>query len=96
MADNTVDGNCKCVPATKQAVQTHPGADGRGPCRAGEQTCIASANKSASDWTVVLRYLRDPCTTGDDSNCNGTERCLPLRRRRHAGAVNPAEGDLHE
>jgi hypothetical protein len=67
---------CKCVPDATQPCQTHPGADGKGPCQAGHQTCILSANKSSSDWGPctgsVPPAATDLCTTkGDDSNCNG-------------------------
>jgi hypothetical protein len=74
--DNTVDAVCKCVPGSKQSCQAHPGADGKGSCKAGEQTCAANVSRAGSDWGActgaVAPAAADLCTTkGDDSNCNG-------------------------
>jgi hypothetical protein len=75
--DNTVDTVCKCAPGSTQKCQTHPANDGKGPCQAGTQTCVAGAGKTTSDWGMCSGSVgpasADSCTVkGDDSNCNGT------------------------
>ncbi|HEX3697262.1 MAG TPA: hypothetical protein VH374_17950 [Polyangia bacterium] len=74
--DNSVDAICKCAVGAKQICNMHPGADGKGPCQAGGQTCVASTGSPGSDWGpctgAVAPAAMDLCTTkGDDSNCNG-------------------------
>jgi hypothetical protein len=75
--DNTVDDYCRCVPGMEpEACDTHPGFDNIGPCRAGQRTCVLSADKQTSDWGPctgsVAPVPEDSCTErNDDSNCNG-------------------------
>jgi len=76
--DNTTDTVCKCaVGGPPQACGAHLGNDGKGPCKAGTQTCVLAANKASSDWSptcsgAVGPAPADTCDPGNDSNCNGT------------------------
>lgn len=74
--DNTVDATCTCAVGDTRACGTHPGRDGNGPCRAGQQVCAAGAQNDASSFLActgsVGPALRDSCTVlGDDADCNG-------------------------
>jgi hypothetical protein len=76
--DNTVDSVCQCKPGSSRDCDTHPGFDGKGPCKAGTQSCVLSADHSTSYYEAtctgaVAPAAKDSCATaGDDSNCNGT------------------------
>lgn len=74
--DNTMDGICQCVVGQQQMCGTHPGYDGKGPCKPGARTCVASSDKAVSYYgpcvDSVAPATTDSCTTkGDDANCNG-------------------------
>jgi Cys-rich repeat protein len=75
-ADNTVDTTCACLIGSARLCQEHPGFDGVGRCRAGQQTCLAAADNSTSAYGTcsgaVAPLAADSCTVlGDDSNCDG-------------------------
>jgi hypothetical protein len=75
-ADNTVDTTCACVIGAARLCQEHPGLDGFGRCKAGQQTCLAAADNSTSAYGAcsgaVGPLAADSCTVaGDDSNCDG-------------------------
>ena len=75
-ADNTIDTVCACAIGSVSACQTHPGLDGVGRCRAGQQLCVAGPNNSTAAYAAcsgsVGPLTADSCTVrGDDSNCNG-------------------------
>ena len=83
--DNTVDSICTCVIGDVQVCGAHPGRDGSGPCRAGQQTCEAGLNNATSRFGACVGSVNplasDSCTTlGDDSDCdgraNGTCACI--------------------
>jgi hypothetical protein len=74
--DSGIDSACKCILGSSQACQIHPDMDGKGPCRAGVQTCVAASDGSMSDWGPCMGSVgpaaADTCAVkGDDSNCNG-------------------------
>src|SRR5690606_37573589 len=74
--DNTVDATCECVVGAVALCQQHPGQDGIGRCRAGQQVCVAGPGNTSSAYTAcqgsVPPLPADSCTVrGDDSNCNG-------------------------
>jgi hypothetical protein len=48
--DNQEAAYCTCKVGDSQPCQTHPGLDGKGICKAGSQTCVASADKTTSAW----------------------------------------------
>ena len=48
--DNAIDSVCTCALGTMRACDTHPGYDGKGPCRAGTQTCTAANGGASSAW----------------------------------------------
>jgi len=72
--DNTLDEACQCEVGEQQACEEHPGNDGKGPCRAGSQTCTLGADKTTSDWGdcsgSVGPKTDDTCDEGNDDNCN--------------------------
>jgi hypothetical protein len=75
-ADDTIDGICACVIGDVQSCDGHPGMDGLGRCRPGQQLCEASLNNASSAFGACLGALgpleSDSCTIpGDDSNCDG-------------------------
>jgi hypothetical protein len=75
-ADNVVDDVCACVPGSVQTCEEHPGLDGRGPCRAGLQTCLLEEATLTSGWGACEGSVgpgeQDSCTIkGDDTDCNG-------------------------
>jgi cysteine-rich repeat protein len=77
LPDNTIDATCSCVIGTVQACGAHPGRDGNGPCRAGQQLCVAGAQNATTNFGACTGSIgpaqRDSCTTfGDDADCNGT------------------------
>lgn len=84
-ADNDCDGRpddepdslCECVPGTSEPCDTHPGLDGVGQCKAGERTCIGSADGKTSRWSECTGSVgpaeADSCSLkGDDANCDAT------------------------
>ncbi len=74
--DNTLDDVCRCVPGDVQQCNKHPGFDGVGPCRAGNQTCELSADGTRSYWGEcsgdVAPAASDSCIEGDNSDCSGS------------------------
>lgn len=76
--DNTLDSVCQCNPGSFRDCDTHPGFDGKGPCKAGTQNCVLSADRSTSYYEASCTGAVGPATkdlcdvAGDDSNCNGT------------------------
>jgi hypothetical protein len=74
--DNRCDGNpgvgCLCAPGASRSCYGGPaGTQGRGLCRAGTQTCAATATGSA--WGACageVRPVRDACD-GRDTDCDG-------------------------
>jgi hypothetical protein len=73
--DNQETTYCACIVGQPRACQEHPGYDGTGICKAGSQTCAASADKTTSSWGAcsgaVGPSTRD-CTSSADNDCNGT------------------------
>ncbi|MDP2325957.1 MAG: putative metal-binding motif-containing protein [Gammaproteobacteria bacterium] len=72
--------SCKCDQGgTKFAIgvtapcQTHPGFDGTGACKAGQQTCVL--NGTSAEWTAcggsVGPLAQDTCDPTKDLNCDG-------------------------
>jgi len=93
--DNTADGTCQCAAGTKQACGAHPGLDGKGQCRAGEQTCVLGTEGATSYYGDCIGSvgpaLKDSCdVSGNDGNCSGTPNdgctCTPS-----AGACNDSK-----
>jgi hypothetical protein len=84
--DNTIDLVCTCASGTSQACGAHPGADGKGPCKAGTQACVISADKTTSAWGACSGSVgpagADTCASGNDDNCNGTpnESCACINK----------------
>jgi hypothetical protein len=72
--DNTVDTVCTCAIGDVQLCNQHPGLDGIGVCKAGEQTCVAGANNRTSAFNVCVgangASARN-CTSTLDNDCNG-------------------------
>lgn len=86
--DNTIDSTCTCVVGDVQACGVHPGRDGNGPCKAGQQRCDPGANNVTSRFGACSGSVgpgaSDSCSTsGDDSNCdgivNGSCQCIPAQ-----------------
>lgn len=89
IADNTLDGVCQCSPTHTQACTSHPALAGKGICKAGSQTCVASSAKTSSSWGTcageVVPATRNCSATNADNDCNGiidaqdtdTCKCLP-------------------
>jgi len=76
LPDNTLDATCACAVGTTRVCGAHPGRDGNGPCRPGQQTCQAGAQGATSSFGAcagaVDPALRDSCSVpGDDADCNG-------------------------
>lgn len=74
--DTLGDDVCRCVPGSVEPCDEHAGRDGRGPCRAGQRSCVTGEGNLTSDWSAcegaVGPAADDSCTAaGDDSNCNG-------------------------
>lgn len=73
--DNTLDDTCKCVPGETRECNKHPGFDGVGPCRPGNQTCELSEDGTRSNWGPctgdVAPKASDSCIEGDNSDCSG-------------------------
>jgi alpha-tubulin suppressor-like RCC1 family protein len=74
--DNTVDRVCTCLPSSIEPCGEHPGLDGRGPCRAGERSCVLRNDFASSTWSAcqgaVGPAAADSCAVpGDDGNCDG-------------------------
>lgn len=74
--DNTLDDTCKCEPGDTQQCNKHPGFDGVGTCRPGNQTCELSEDGTHSDWGScsgdVAPKASDSCIEGDNSDCVGS------------------------
>jgi len=74
--DNTIDNTCTCIIGDVQVCGEHPGKDGNGPCRAGQQRCQEGANNVTSRFGAcsgsVAPAFSDSCSArGDDANCDG-------------------------
>lgn len=72
--DDTVDDVCRCEIGDTQECDTHP-QDGVGICKAGTQTCVASASGSASNWgqcTGSQAPKARNCGSAQDNDCNGS------------------------
>ena len=73
--DNQETTYCACPLGQSRACQEHPGYDGVGICKAGSQTCAASADKTTSSWgtcTGAVGPSTEVCdAAGLDENCNG-------------------------
>lgn len=73
--DNQETTYCACSVGQSRACQEHPGYDGVGICKAGMQTCKASADKTTSSWDTcsgaVDRGVEVCDAAGLDENCNG-------------------------
>lgn len=74
--DNTIDDTCRCAAAATQPCDEHPGLDGRGPCRAGVQTCVLAPDNTTSTFGectgAVAPQLADSCEIqSDDADCDG-------------------------
>jgi len=74
--DNTIDDACRCAALGTQPCDEHPELDGRGPCRAGVQTCVLAADNATSDWGECTGSIgpqpADSCeVASDDANCDG-------------------------
>jgi hypothetical protein len=73
--DNQETTYCACSVGQSRTCQEHPGYDGVGICKAGMQTCKASADKTASSWDTcsgaVDRGVEVCDAAGQDENCNG-------------------------
>lgn len=74
--DNVVDDVCRCTVLSTQACDEHPGLDGSGQCRAGQQECVLGEGNLSSDWGAcsggVGPSTADSCTVaGDDADCDG-------------------------
>lgn len=90
--DNTIDNTCQCTPGTGRACEQHPGLDGIGICRAGQQSCIAAAGNLSSTFSgcqgSVPPRARD-CRSSLDNDCNGAPdnridnacQCVPGEQR---------------
>jgi hypothetical protein len=98
LPDNTIDTTCTCVIGDVQPCATHPGRDGNGPCRPGQQVCEAGMQNVTSRFGAcngsVGPAQRDLCTArGDDSDCNGTPnggcQCIA------GGGNGPCSGDAN-
>ena len=74
--DNTVDTVCKCAMGGSQSCNAHPGNDGKGPCKAGTQSCVVATSKATSDWGTCTGAVgpaaADTCGATSDENCSGT------------------------
>lgn len=74
--DDTLDDTCRCQPGDIRQCNQHPGFDGVGLCRAGNQTCELSDNGAQSDWGPcsgdVAPKASDSCVEGDNSDCVGS------------------------
>lgn len=72
--DNTIDTMCTCAVGTTQACNTHPGHDGKGPCKAGSQKCVVGS-VGTSAWNTCTGAVgpagADTCDSGNDANCDG-------------------------
>lgn len=74
--DDSIDEVCRCVPGRSEACDSHPGLDGRGPCRAGSRTCTLGEGSATSSWgacegAVGPAPMDDCSVAADDSNCDG-------------------------
>ncbi len=73
--DSAVDDVCRCVPGMAEPCGEHPGVDGRGQCRAGIRTCVATEGNVSSDWGACEGSQgpqeADSCVPGDDGDCDG-------------------------
>jgi hypothetical protein len=66
---------CVCPVGQAHTCQEHPGYDGTGICKAGSQTCAASADKTTSSWGACSDAVGPGtrnCTSSADNDCNGT------------------------
>lgn len=96
--DNTLDTVCACEIGTVAACGTHPGLDGIGTCRAGQQLCVAGPGNSTASYAAcagsVGPAVADSCDVrGNDANCNGepNEGCACVTEEGNAGcAATPA------
>jgi len=75
--DDTLDAACVCAAGSVRPCGEHPGLDGRGPCRAGQQQCVVAPGNATSDWGACTGSVRpgvaDACEVpGDDSDCDGS------------------------
>jgi hypothetical protein len=79
--DDTLDTACTCAVDEVRACDAHPGKDGKGPCKAGQQACVLSADRGSSSWKSCAGSVgpvsNDTCAAGNDANCNGVvnENC---------------------
>jgi cysteine-rich repeat protein len=76
IADDTLDATCACAIGESRICGAHPGRDGNGPCRAGQQACQAAAQNGSSAFGACVGSVgpaqRDSCTVpNDDADCNG-------------------------
>jgi hypothetical protein len=73
--DNVADDVCICLPGAVETCDGHPGLDGRGQCRAGTRTCVASEGNVSSDWGACEGAQgpeeADSCVPQDDGDCDG-------------------------
>lgn len=98
VADNTIDATCTCRIGSPRVCGEHPGRDGNGPCRPGEQTCEGidenASSRFGSCTESVGPGLRDSCTVfGDDADCDGSANggCQCVAGRGNA----PCSGDAN-
>lgn len=76
LPDNTVDATCACAIGGMRLCGAHPGRDGNGPCRAGQQVCQAGPQNGSSSFGACIGSIgpaaQDSCSIeGDDADCNG-------------------------
>ena len=74
LPDNTIDAVCGCAAGATRACGQHAGQDGKGPCKAGSQTCVVAADRKSSVWGACSGSVgpasRD-CTSTTDNDCSG-------------------------
>jgi len=74
--DNTIDTICQCGSGFTQTCNAHPGYDGKGPCKAGSQSCVVASDRMSSAWGACSGAVGpaggDTCAQGNDDNCTGT------------------------
>jgi hypothetical protein len=96
MVDSAETTYCTCTVGGSQACQTHPGLDGTGLCKAGSQTCTASADKTTSGWGACSGSVGPGTEICDaamqDENCNGSanEGCECINGSTVACTCGPA------
>jgi hypothetical protein len=75
--DNTIDNVCTCRIGDIRVCNEHPGRDGNGVCRAGQQRCDAGLGNATARLGNCIGAIapapRDSCSiVGDDADCTGT------------------------